>query len=209
MSSPLQLFVDSRFVSPFAMAAYVALKEKAVPFQLTTIDLAQRAQHEPSYASKSLTSKVPMLVHGDFSLSESSAITEYLDEVFPGIALYPKEPQLRARARQIQAWLRTDLMPLRQERSSEGIFLKPTHYLPLSAEATKAADKLCTIAEKLLTNSAGTLFPEWSIADTELALMLNRLVKYGDPISDRLRQYTDEQWKRSSVQSWNNLPRLT
>ncbi len=207
MSTPLELFVDSRFVSPFAMAAYVALKEKAVPFQLSTINLAQRAQHEASYVTKSLTSKVPTLVHGDFSLSESSAITEYLDEVFPGIALYPKEPQLRARARQVQAWLRTDLMPIRQERSSEGIFQEPTHYLPLSAEATKAADKLFTIAEKLLVDSSGSLFPQWSIADTELALMLNRLIKHGDPVPDRLRQYANEQWKRPSVQSWNNLPR--
>jgi glutathione S-transferase len=50
---------------------------------------------------------VPLLVDGGFSLSESSAITEYLDEVYPGAPLYPRDPQARARARQVQAWLRS------------------------------------------------------------------------------------------------------
>lgn len=122
VATRLLLYVDARFVSPFAMTAFVALDEKRASFELLAVDLDKKAQHEPEYVVASLTSKVPTLIHGDFALSESSAITEYVDEVFPGTALYPRDPQLRARVRQIQASLRTDLMPIRQERSSENLF---------------------------------------------------------------------------------------
>jgi glutathione S-transferase len=40
----------------------------------------------------------------------------FVDEIFPGTRLYPTDPRDRARARQIQAWVRSDLMPIREER---------------------------------------------------------------------------------------------
>ncbi|MGV8577848.1 glutathione transferase, partial [Pseudomonas aeruginosa] len=45
-------------------------------------------------------------------------------------------------------------------------------------------------------------FREWCIADTDLALMLNRLVMHGDPVPERLRHYAHKQWQRPSVQAW-------
>ncbi|WP_422730837.1 glutathione S-transferase N-terminal domain-containing protein [Nostoc cycadae] len=62
----------------------MSLHEKGLLFDIQTIDLAAKAQHEPGFATKSLTSRVPTLIHDEFSLSESSAIAEYIDEVFPG-----------------------------------------------------------------------------------------------------------------------------
>lgn len=206
MPSSLKLYVDANYLSPFAMFAYVALQEKNLPHELLTINLKAKQQHEQDYAALSLTRKVPTLVHDGFALSESSAITEYLDESFPGVALYPTEPQARARARQIQAWLRTDLVPVRQERSTEHVFLTANPQ-PLSEDGLKAAHKLFVIAETLLPEGAEHLFGTWSIADTELALMLNRLVKSGDAVPERLAHYASQQWLRPSVQSWVSLPR--
>jgi glutathione S-transferase len=74
------------------MSVYVALQEKQLPFTLSTLDLDSGANHAPAYALSSLTARVPALQHGDFVLSESSAITEYLDELFPDPALYPQSP---------------------------------------------------------------------------------------------------------------------
>lgn len=183
------------------MSVFVGLHEKKLPFEITTIDLSANANHEPSYVATSLTRRVPTLVHDDFSLSESSAIAEYLDEIFPGAPLFPVEPRARARARQVQAWLRSDLMPIRQERSTEVVFYgsaKP----PLSVEAQAAADKLFFVAESLLPADAENLFGEWCIADVDLALMLNRLVLNGDEVPKRLANYASQQWLRPSVQLW-------
>ncbi|WP_260854395.1 glutathione S-transferase N-terminal domain-containing protein [Paraburkholderia sp. BCC1884] len=66
-------------------------------FELVAIDLVNNANLEPGYAESSLTRRVPTLIHGNFALSESSAITECLDEGFSGILLYPKDAISRAR----------------------------------------------------------------------------------------------------------------
>ena len=202
MSTPaLRLYVDAQFASPYAMSAFVAMREKGLDFEISPIDLAHDANHSADYAARSLTERVPTLVHGDFSLSESSAIAEYIDEAFEGPRVYPAALQERARARQLQAWLRSDLMPLRQERSTEVIFYGPSE-LPLSTEAQRAADRLCRVALSLLDGKHGGLFDHWCVADLDLALMLNRLVLNGDPVHDRLAAYAQQQWQRPSVQAW-------
>lgn len=202
----LLLYVDAQFASPYAMSAFVALHEKGLAFEIATVDLAAKANHEPHFAATSLTRRVPTLVHSDFSLSESSAISEYLDEAFPGTPLYPAEPRSRARARQVQAWLRSDLMPIRQERPTEVVFYRPTN-LPLSAEARASAEMLFSIAESLLPGNSENLFGRWCIADVDLALMLNRLVLNGDPVPEGLAAYARHQWRRPSVQLWVNQKR--
>lgn len=205
-SSHLVLYVDSQFMSPYAMSAFVALHEKRLPFDIKTLNLAAQENCEAGFAAVSLTRRVPTLVHDDFSLSESSAISEYLDELFPDPPVYPRDPRARARARQVQAWLRSDLMPLRQERTTEVVFCKPTD-VPLSAEARASAEKLFAAAGALLAASAPNLFGEWCIADTDLAIMLNRLVLNGDSVPERLAAYARRQWQRSSVQLWVNRQR--
>ena len=188
------------------MSAFVTMHEKGLPFDIKTLDLAAHENYEASFAAVSLTRRVPTLVHNDFSLSESSAISEYLDELFPEPPVYPRDPRTRARARQVQAWLRSDLMPIRQERSTDAVFYRPTD-VPLSAEARASADKLFAAAGALLPANAPNLFGEWCIADTDLALMLNRLVLNGDSVPQKLAVYARHQWQRPSVQLWVNRAR--
>ncbi len=205
------LYVDSRFTSPYAMSAFVTLHEKALPFQLLTIDLAARENYAPGFAATSLTCRVPTLVHDDFSLSESSAISEYLEDLYPapGYApVYPRDVRARARARQLQAWLRSDLMPIRMERPTTVIFHRRVD-APLSEEARTAAEKLFRIADALLAHGGPLLFGEWSIADVDLAIMLNRLAMNGDDMPPRLAAYAAAQWQRPSVQRWVKLTRET
>jgi len=150
------------------------------------ISLAYRTAARSVAAS--LTARVPLLVEGDFRLSESSAIAEYLETRYPAPAyatVYPQDEQRRARARQLQAWLRSDLLPLRQQRTTEVVFLRPFP-APLDAAGQQAAAKLIRVAEACLAPGAANLFGEWCIADTDLALMLLRLVNNGDPVPPAL-----------------------
>ncbi len=107
------LYADKRLTSPYAMSAFVALTEKQIPFGVRTLDLAIGANNDPEYARTSLTQRVPTLIDGDFALSESSAIGEYLNDVYPDPPIFSTDPQKRARARQVQAWPRSDFMPIR------------------------------------------------------------------------------------------------
>ena len=202
----LRLYLDAQFASPYAMSAFVALSEKGLSFEVTTVDLAVNENLAVNFASKSLTRRVPTLLHGDFSLSESSAIAEYINESCSGVALYPVERRSKARARQVQAWLRSDLISIRQERSTEVVFYG-SKAKPLSSAACEAAEKLFSVAEALLPSESEYLCGQWSIADVDLALMLNRLVLHGDPVPERLAVYANRQWQRSTVQKWVNQER--
>src|SRR3954464_3838440 len=109
----LRLWVDSFWISPYAFSCFVTLKEKKLPFEVRTASLPDKEHLKGEYQQRSLTGRVPMLEHADFSLSESSAIVEYLDEAFPGTPrALPGTARDRARARPIMAWGRRDLMPL-------------------------------------------------------------------------------------------------
>ncbi len=149
----LLLYSNEMWNSPYVMSAFVALTEKKLPFEVQTVALHEGAQRSPAYVETSFTARVPALVDGGFSLSESSAIVEYLDEKWPApahAALLQRELEARARARQIMAWVRSDLGPIREERSSEYVFyfhdgLPP--YAPLSPAALLPA-RLKTFAER-------------------------------------------------------------
>ncbi len=199
-----RLYVDAQFISPYAMSVFVALSEKSIPFEMECIDLDTQENLEAEYTAYSLTCRIPTLRHNDLSLSESSAITEYLEEMFPPpvyAATYPRNLVTRARARQVQAWLRSDLLVLRKERPTRVIFQEPSDEA-LSEQAQRDVERLLQVSESLLTKNEKTLFGEWSIADTDLALMLNRLLANGDKIPVRLAEYVKYQWRRPSVQAW-------
>ena len=200
----LILYGDKDLASPYVMSVAVALAEKGLDYELRRIDLAAKENQDDTYRTRSLTARVPTLLHGSFSLSESSAIDEYLEDAFATPRyprIYPRELRDRARARQIQAWVRSDLMPIRIERNTTVVFFG-ARLKPLSAEAQESAVRLFTAAESLLPQGAENLFGEWCIADTDLALMLNRLALHEDVMPERLARYAKHQWSRPSVKAW-------
>lgn len=199
-----RLWSDACFFSPYVMSVFVALTEKGVPFSLSRVDLAREEHQQAPYAEITVTRRVPALQIDDFVLSESSAIAEYLEERFPAPEyerLYPRDREKRAKAREIQAWLRSDFLPIRQERPTEVVFGEET-FPPLSEAAKAAAEKLFDAVERMLPEGQQNLFGEWSIADTDLALMINRLALHGDDVPARCAEYAHFQWQRASVQLW-------
>jgi glutathione S-transferase len=199
---PCVLYVDSLFCSPWAMSVFVALTEKGLPFTVRTLDLAQGQQQHAEFAGRAVIPRVPALADGAFMLTESTAITEYLDECYPAPAyqaLYPQDRQQRARARQVQAWIRSDLLAVRTERDTETVFLGKAS-APLSPAGQASAARLLHVAGQLVQGPS--LFGAWSVADVDLALMLHRLIRNGDPVPPRLREYAAGQWHRPSVRQW-------
>jgi glutathione S-transferase len=205
----LLLYGESRWVSPYVLSAFVVLKEKKLPFALRLLSLAKGEYLQSPYAEETITARVPALVHGSFWLSESSAIGEYLEDVFAPpryLALYPAGAVDRARARQLQAWLRSDFTPLREERSSESVFYG-LPVAPLSPDAATAAAHLLRALDRLLPPGANSIFGSFGVVDVDMALMLQRLITHGDPVSERLRAYANGVWQRPSVREFVEHPR--
>lgn len=204
----LLLVAENRWDSPYVFSSWVALCEKGLAFDVREIALDEGEQRGAEL-SPALTARVPMLCHDGFWLAESGAIAEYLDEAFPDTRrMLPADLRERARARQLMHWLRSDLMALRVERSTETIFYDAP-IAPLSAEAVQAAAKLERVTGALLAEAPaqGRLFASFSLVDAELAMMWMRLLHCGDPVPAAIAGYVRAQWARPSVQSFVSHPR--
>jgi glutathione S-transferase len=195
------LHADKFWISPYVFTCFVALREKGVPFEVKDVSLGDGDQRTAAFAGMSVTGRVPALVHGEFSLAESQAIVDYLEDVIPTPRLLPTDARERARARQVLGWVRSDLGALREERSTATMFYEHATK-PLSANGKAAADKLIAVATRLLPANATTLFGEWCIADSDLAFMLQRLVTNGEDVPPSIRAYAEAQWKRASVKEF-------
>jgi glutathione S-transferase len=203
------LYAETLWISPYVFSSLVALREKGALFDVTEVALFEGAHHHTDYATPSVTGRVPSLRHGDFRLAESSAIAEYLEEVLPPpqfARLFPHAVRNRARARQVMAWLRSDLASLRDDRSTVTMFYR-FRLKPLSGQAKDDAERLLRVADLLIPPSGGPLFGEWSLVDAELAFMLHRLLLNGDPVPERVAAYARAQWTRPSVCEFAEHPR--
>ena len=214
-NTDLLLYRDTFWISPYVFSCFVALREKEVPFETKAIALHNKVQLRPDFTDRSITARVPALDHyltetEVFTLAESGAIIEYLDETFTfpkHMRLLPSNVRDRARARQVMSWLRSDdTLPLREERSTATMFYERAKE-PLSEAGAKAAKKLVDVGERLITKGSPYLFQHWCIADSELAFMLHRLINSGDPVTGRLRDYADAQWQRAPVREFVEMKR--
>jgi len=200
----LTLHIDDHWDSPYAFSNFVALREKGLPFEIKEISLPKKEHHAADYRAHSLTGRIPLLRHGDFWLSESAAINEYIAETFPHPKfprIYPEDLKERARARQLMDWVRSDLMPIRNERSTATLF-HGQKFEPLSPAAQDAAAGLMRVAESVISDGRATLFANWCIADADFSLMLNRLLNAGYQAPAKIARYVEANWKRPSVREW-------
>jgi glutathione S-transferase len=204
----LTLHVDANYESPWAMSAFVALEEKGLPYTLKTHLLSKKETFASTFGAR--TNRVPALQRGDYWLAESTAICEYLAENFPFPKyprIYPENLDQRGTCRELQSWVRSDLMALRQERSTQTIWFEHTR-TPLTPAGVEARDRLIGVVSKLVGDRT-TLFEKWCIADADVALMLQRLNLNGDALPPALVRYVEANWQRPSVAKWNALPRGT
>lgn len=207
----ITLLHDDLWLSPYVTSVFVALTEKGVPFSTQPVALANGEQRRAQFAA-SITARVPALRHGDFWLSESTAIVEYLEETFAApqfASVLPSDPRERARARQVMGFVRSDVLEVRTERPTSMIFYASCRQdvAPLSESARMAADRLLVIADRFVPDGCTNIGSTWCVADLDLALMLQRLALTGERLSDKLQRYVDTNWSRESVQAFVNLPR--
>ncbi len=204
MPEPIVLHVNKDWSSPYAFSVFVTLTEKRIPFQTVALDLDAGEHRRQPYEGDSITGRIPSIRHGDFWLAESSAIDDYLEEAFPPPQhprVYPADARGRARARMIQAFVRSDLMPVREERPTS-TFFGTDRPKPFTPAGRAAAERLVRIADRFLPQGAQHVAGEFCIADADLALMLQRLVSNGDPCPERLADYARAVFSRPSIREW-------
>ena len=197
----LTLYAESSWMSPWVFHAMVAVEEKQLAYNLEVVPLPIPADKRALLQEKAVIGKVPILRHGDVWISESLAISEYLAETFPAPnhpRLFPATLSERARARQILSFLRTSLFAFREDRPTSTVFGRPT-VRPMSEKGKAEAAELVSVATAVVKPGKHTMFDEWCISDSDLALALMRMIANQDPLPNHLVEYAVAQWDRSSV----------
>lgn len=100
--------------SSAAYRARIALNVKGIDYQPRFVHLTRDGgeQFSPEYRAVNPQSRVPTLVHGSVTVTQSVAILEYLEEICPKPALLPSDPAGRARVRSLTQLLACDVQPL-------------------------------------------------------------------------------------------------
>lgn len=116
MSEPLQLYTYWR--SSAAYRVRIGLNLKGLAHELVPVHLVRDGgqQHASGYAALNPQQLVPTLRHGEVVLTQSMAILEYLEEVFPQAPLLPATAQGRARVRALAQAVACDIHPLNNLR---------------------------------------------------------------------------------------------
>ncbi|MCA9775034.1 MAG: glutathione S-transferase family protein, partial [Myxococcales bacterium] len=89
--------------SPNDRKVRFVLKHLGIPFQDHIVDLASGAQKKPEYLKVNPFGRIPAIVDGDFRLSESHAIMQYLADKKPG-SFFPADPRARIDVTRWQFW---------------------------------------------------------------------------------------------------------
>ena len=77
----------------------LCLAEKGIAWTGRHLNLRAFDQLKPEFLAINPAGMVPVLVDGDFTLTESRVINEYLEEIHPQVRLAPADPKARARMR--------------------------------------------------------------------------------------------------------------
>lgn len=98
-------------------AAYrvrIALQLKGLAYEYRPVHLARDGgeQHAPAYAGLNPQELVPSLVDGERVFTQSLAIIEYLDEIYPESPMLPIDTRGRARVRALAQMVACDIHPL-------------------------------------------------------------------------------------------------
>lgn len=106
MNTPLARFtLYSGPLSMFGAKAQIAAREKSLEFDLVMVAYDSRLGYSPKHPEVLRINpkrQVPVLVHGDLEIFDSTQIFEYLEDLQPTPALWPRDSRGRARARRLE-----------------------------------------------------------------------------------------------------------
>lgn len=106
------------FRSSAAYRVRIALQLKGLEYSAIPVHLLQGGgeQHSPGYRKLNPAELVPMLDCGEFAITQSLAIMEYLEDTHPAPPLLPKDARGRARVRSLALLIACDIHPLNNLR---------------------------------------------------------------------------------------------
>ena len=112
----MKLVLFDYFRSSASYRVRIALNMKGVPYERVPVDLVHGRQKEAEYRARNPQGFVPMLEADGVAITQSLAIIDYLDTVFPEPRLVPADAAERAHVLSLALIVACDIHPLNNLR---------------------------------------------------------------------------------------------
>ena len=200
--------------SVYSWIARLALEAKGLKSDWIEVD-PFAADVPASYLALHPFKRVPVLVHDNFQIYETSAITRCVDEAFPGPRLQPTDARQRARCNQFLSIIDSyAYWPLVRQVFSHGVFrplLGRSSDIAVLQKGLEAAPEVLAALERLIAGTEYLCGPDVSLADIHLAPMIGyfAMAKEGDALlkmQPKLRKWWSTMSARAAYRA--TTPRL-
>ena len=199
---PLKLVVANKAYSSWSLRPWILLAHFKIPFEEVVIPMGQPETREAmlQYAP---TGKCPSLHDGRISVWESLAIVEYVAELFPEKAIWPRGKAARAQARSLASEMHASFQALRDACPTN--FRRAPKAIALS-DAVKAdvarIEAAWAGARETFGKAGPFLYGRFSAADAMFAPVVNRFHAYAVPVGPATRAYMEAIMALPAWKAW-------
>jgi len=205
----MKLYIGNKNYSSWSMRSGVLLAAFGIPFEEVKLrfDFSEGSEWSRVIAGITPTKRVPVIVEADgFAVWDTLAITEYLADRHPDLAIWPRDARARARARSLCAEMHAGFGRLRTicPMNIEAFFPEVGAKLWAEDEALRAdvARLDAAWSEAAAASGGPFLFGGFSAADAYFAPVAVRLSRFGLPLSDAAAAYRDAVLAHPAVEDW-------
>jgi len=198
----LTLVVANKAYSSWSLRPWIVMTHFEIRFGDIVIPL-EEPDTRAAIARHSPAGKCPVLHDGDVSVWESLAIIDYLAELFPDKAIWPKDKAARAHARSIAAEMHAGFAPLRIHYPTN--FRRAVRARALTPEVAADVARIEAIwsgAREKFGAGGPFLFGAFTAADAMYAPVVNRFHIYDVPVKQGSRAYMDAVMALPAWKAW-------
>jgi len=199
---PLKLVIANKAYSSWSLRPWILLAHFKIPFEEVVIPL-DRPETQAMILEHSPTGRVPVLRDGAITVWESLAIAEYVAEIHPERAIWPRGKAARAHARSLANEMHAGFQAMRQHCPMN--FRRPARAIALTeaVEADMARIEAAWAHARENFGRAGPfLFGRFSAADAMFAPVVNRFHVYDVPVQPATRAYMDAVMALPAWKGW-------
>ncbi len=200
MTDRYRLVIGNKNYSSWSMRAWVLMRHAGIAFEETLVPLYRDDTGERLAAYGSAPPRVPILLHGDLVVWDSTAIVEYLNERHPEAGLLPEESGARAMARSICAEMHSSFVALRE---AVPMNIRQRRRRPLTPAVEADIARIESVWRSCLASSGGPfLFGGFTVADAFYAPVVMRLRTLEHPLTGGLQEYARNIVGNAAVDAW-------
>lgn len=196
-----ELVIGDKSFSSWSLRPWLLLKVAGIPFVEHAVRLRQPDTRD-QILKFSPSGKVPFLKGEGVEIWDSLAICEYVAELLPEQALWPRDRLLRARARSITAEMHAGFPDMRNELSMDILKTVPTPDLSEGARRDVARVQEIWRDARAAATGGPFLFGSFTVADAFYAPVVTRFVTYGIAMDPVIRAYADAILALPAMAEW-------